>query len=95
MSASRSDGFRPQLEILEDRSLPSRASLLAHHTPAPAPAHVGINHQPPFIYNPFQQAAGFTIRGISTIAHVSHPSDGGFFPQGLGNNFYPPSMFHF
>jgi hypothetical protein len=95
MSAKRSEGFRPQLEALEDRSLPSGIPFLTHQVPALAPAHVGINHLPPYIFNPFQQPMGITFANQSGLGRIFNGSDGGFFPQGLGTNFFPPSIFHF
>jgi hypothetical protein len=96
MSAKRSEGYRPQLESLEDRAMPSGFTLRPT-MPLTAPVvHVGINHQPAFIFNPFQQESSrMTVPGFSSFAPIAHPSDGGFFPPGLGNNFFPPSIFHF
>jgi hypothetical protein len=95
MSAKRREGFRPQLESLEDRSLPSGFTFLSQRVPVPAPAHVGFNPLPPFIFNPFQQTTGITFPNQSGFGRIFNGSAGGFFPQGLGNNFFPPSIFHF
>ena len=56
---------------------------------------MGINHQPPYIFNPAQQPAGITFPNQTNLGRALHPSEGGFFPPGLGNNFFPPSIFHF
>jgi hypothetical protein len=95
MSTPRREGFRPQLEALEDRCTPSTLHRAPAHTPPPA-HHVAPNTRPAFIFNPFQVSnQGIPVRNLASSSHLTNPSDGGFFPQGLGTNFFPPSIFHF
>jgi hypothetical protein len=94
MSANRKESFRPQLEGLEDRCTPSATHGVVKHAPPPRP--VAHNTSPPYIFNPFQvNPPGITVRNLLNVGHTTTPSDGGFFPQGLGTNFFPPSIFHF
>jgi hypothetical protein len=66
MSSAHENQFRPTLEALEDRSLPSislRPLLLHRPPPAAPPAHPANNNPP---------AGGFSIPNFSPFASTTH-----------------------
>ncbi len=81
--STKPNGFRPSLEALEDRSLPS--AVTPHKPHSPPPSHVGINHLPPFIFNPFHSTGGISVPTFSPFANVP-PSATQFT---FGSQFHP------
>ncbi len=98
MSDRQSNVFRPQLEALEDRFVPVSLRNFTGFNPfaVAQPPAARVTHQPPFIFNPFQQPQGISVPNLPSVSgRVTQPTDGGFFPPPATTptTFFPPSLF--